>query len=352
MQFKPGRYRVVRPVEMTELDVRSRFAFPFLLAAATIIWMAWVVVSLAWNGLDLVPLLPYLGFGFFIACGGIVGRILRGVRPGLLLPALVAMGAGVVLAAVHFYANAQAAWGLQLLALAGVIAVAWRTAVETDRVRSSVPIGLGLAALLAVLLVSRAQATTILVLPLSFIVLWTLQPRAVPARRVALLVGLGLIGVSALVVIGLGSLSTWPQQLNASGSLSSVRHQLWADALELWRSHPVLGAGPGAFVEHSPLASSRPDLHRAHSSILQIGAELGAVGVILFLCVLGAGALSALQGRDRAGLIAVSAWSALGIHSMIDHLYEYPIVTLTAGIVLGFAGWQPHGNRPADETLC
>lgn len=75
-----------------------------------------------------------------------------------------------------------------------------------------------------------------------------------------------------------------------------------------------------------------------HSSILQIGSEFGIVGAVLFLGILVAGTAVAAQGTRSQALIAVSAWSGLGIHSMIDHLYEFPVVTLLAGIVRGWAG--------------
>ena len=78
-----------------------------------------------------------------------------------------------------------------------------------------------------------------------------------------------------------------------------------------------------------------------------MGAEFGSIGVILFLGILVAGAAVALQGRKPAALIAVAAWCALAIHSMIDHLYEYPLVVLTAGIVLGVAGRRV--ERDPDE---
>ena len=50
--------------------------------------------------------------------------------------------------------------------------------------------------------------------------------------------------------------------------------------------------------------------------------------------------LAARADRTRA-LIGVAAWSALAVHSMIDHLYEFPVVVVLAGIVIGWAGARP-----------
>lgn len=56
-----------------------------------------------------------------------------------------------------------------------------------------------------------------------------------------------------------------------------------------------------------------------------------------FCSVLVAGALLAGSGGRALGLIGTTAWCALAIHSMIDHLYEFPIVCLLAGLVIGWA---------------
>lgn len=149
--------------------------------------------------------------------------------------------------------------------------------------------------------------------------------------------GAVLIAMAAAVIVWLGQLSTWPEWLNDGGSLSWVRHTLWSDALSLWGQHPIVGAGPGAFTESSELASSTAHLAMAHSSVLQVGSELGLIGVLLFAGILGAGLAVASSGSRPAALIGVAAWTALAVHSLIDHLYEFPVVTIAAGVVIGWA---------------
>ena len=308
------------------------------LALVLAAWVVWVLCSMLWNGLALGPLLPYLSFPVALLIGVLAGRRLSRLDPGPVLPAVLAGAAGIVLLAIPFYANAQAAWGLQLLAWAGLLALRMpEGAPESPRSRWST-VALGMLALAGVLLVSRAQATSVLVVPVALLVLCAIAVKHAPQRLPVGLLGLSTVGAAAITIVSLASLPAWPEALNTGRSLSSTRHRLWADALELWQASPVTGAGPGAFLTHSELAASNPMLERAHSSILQVGAELGSIGVILFLGILVAGAAVALQGRRPSALIAVAAWCALGIHSMIDHLYEYPLVVLTAGIVLGVAG--------------
>ena len=86
------------------------------------------------------------------------------------------------------------------------------------------------------------------------------------------------------------------------------------------------------------------------ASRFQVASELGAVGVFLFGAMLAAGMnLAAQRGRGRA-LIGVAAWSALAVHSMIDHLYEFPIVVVLAGAVIGWAGARPVRRAASSAT--
>ena len=44
-----------------------------------------------------------------------------------------------------------------------------------------------------------------------------------------------------------------------------------------------------------------------------------------------------------------AAWSALAVHSMIDHLYEFPIVVVLAGAVIGWAGARTLPSAPTSS---
>lgn len=298
---------------------------------------AWAVCAAAWGPGGLRAALPYAAACAFLAPGAATGRRLQGPTARLVLPVVLALAAAVVLLAVPFYANAQAAWGLQLLALAALLGARLLGPLPGPGRRRLRWAGPALLAVAAAALIARAQAFSLLVIPFVLIILCVLFQAPRLSRRVIAAASAETILAAAAAVLALTTWDRWPEALSASGGLSDVRHRLWADALQLWRGHPVLGAGPGSFVEHSALAASTASLHRAHSSVLQIAVELGAVGVVLFLGVLVIGAAMALQGSRQAGIIAVAAWTVLAVHAMIDHLYEFPIVTLTAGVVLGWA---------------
>lgn len=370
-----------------------------LLGWVLAVWMLWIVVVTALSGRALAYAAPYLAFpvllfgGFLL--GGFAGRwadgsvlwvpgslrggggVGRGVGPAgmseggdrprrararraaaavLVQPVLLAALA-VLLARRDVYANAQAASGVQIMAAAGLLltsvlrigAGTWGRPIRALLLAVSVPLA-GLAGALGAVLALRAQAGLVLaVLLFAVIVLALVLPSAVP-RLLSFGTGVGVIGGALVVVVWLTLLPVWPRWLDDEQSLSSARHQLWRDALSLWSEHPLLGGGPGSFYDSSAIARSAAHLYAAHSSVLQVGAELGTPGVLLFLAVVMLSALIAARASRPRALIGVAAWSALAVHSMIDHLYEFPIVVVLAGAVIGWAGARTH-PPPTSGTL-
>ncbi|MGO1511280.1 MAG: O-antigen ligase family protein, partial [Actinomycetales bacterium] len=342
---------------LTRVGLTSR-ADRFLVAAVAA-WLLWAGISTLIHGSSVALLSPYLTAPVIVLLGVVAGRALAARAPGRLVATGSAVVALAVLFAIPFYANAQAALGIQLVALTGLIALA-DTPADPVRPRSlTLPLPAILALVLGALLAARAQAGTVLVIAVAAVLALAVardnRParRRLPAPRTVVAAGMVVIAAAALAVVWLGTRGAWPSLLTSSGSLSSTRHMLWGDALKLWEHNPVLGSGPGSFLDASPLAGTREHLHEAHSSILQVGAELGILGVLLFLALLAAGLAVAAQYRGPASLVAVAAWTALAVHSMIDHLYEFPPLTFAAGLVLGYGAAAAPGAAapgPAART--
>jgi len=82
---------------------------------------------------------------------------------------------------------------------------------------------------------------------------------------------------------------------SVGGYDATGRRFLWTVAATIWRDRPVLGHGTGSFKFEFPrhqilgLEFPQPQFHsynyseHAHFELLQLGAELGLVGVVLFL---------------------------------------------------------------------
>lgn len=85
--------------------------------------------------------------------------------------------------------------------------------------------------------------------------------------------GVAVGGVLALPLLLLGGRS------GAEATSSTVeRIDCWAEALSIWRSHPIVGVGLGRFVDYHYMT--------AHNSYLLTLAELGLPGMLLFTAIL------------------------------------------------------------------
>lgn len=330
----------------------------FLIALAA--WTVWAAIATALGGRTLAEASGYLLIPVVLGAAVLLGRLVAraaDAAPGavrtasaLLLPAgLCLLAVGVL--EPPLYANAQAAAGVQVVALAALLLTTTLVREEGDRPQGLLPAGSLLltviAAALGLVLAARAQAGLVLVLAVAVLAVLALARPLSVRRRLSAGLGTAAFGTALAVVLALTSLPAWPRWLGEPESLSFARQLLWRDALELWGNHPLLGGGPGSFYDSSPIARSEPHLYAAHSSVLQVGSELGTPAALLLLAVLVLGVLLAAQADRARALIGVAAWSALAVHSMIDHLYEFPVVVLLAGVVIGWAGARPRRRDPA-----
>lgn len=347
-RFRPGTLAIIQ----------TGFGRPgFCLLACVGTWLVWVLTSSLLTGQHLSPWSPHLVAPVVLVLGSLVGIGLAQcwVQKKLIVPVAVVLAISAY--AVPIYANASAAVGALLLALAFVAYLDAKGSCESkvrldldavtvqhekDTKQRILVAGVGAIGFLMCFGSQAVLALTVPLLLLSF--LSSQMKRGVP-RWLVVGAGIFLAEMAAIAVLTLGLRDSWPSWLSAGDSLSSARHTLWSDALKLWRLNPITGAGPGTFTESSDLASSTPHFVATHSSVLQVGAELGVIGVVLLAAIFIAGLLVATRGNRIHGLIAGAAWTFLAIHSTIDHLEDFPVVALTAGIVLGWAGSAPPPSR-------
>lgn len=300
-------------------------------------WLVWVVAVSAARSHSLTGASPYLLAPLMVGLGALGGRLLNGaIRSRYVFVGLACSGLAFLVFA-GFYANAVAALGVQLVGLAGLVLI--RNPGENCGASGmAARLSATLLGICGILLAGRSQAASALVLVLGVICLLAMDGRFVARCWQLVAMGSGVVAISWLVDLWLGSRASWPSVLAASGSLSETRRRLWADALSLWKAHPITGAGPGVFREYSQTAASNSSLAMAHSSVLQVGAEFGVVGVVLFAGLLVIAMRHAARAGGAAALIGVSASTCLAVHSTMDHLYEYWPVTLVSGVVIGLAG--------------
>ena len=130
------------------------------------------------------------------------------------------------------------------------------------------------------------------------------------------------------------------------------RWQLWAAAVDQFRTRPVVGQGAGSYerwqTRHGTLGEFVQD---AHSLYLQTLGELGVIGLVLLAGALAAGFTAGAAGLrsaeaetslTAAALIAVLA--AFSIASAFDWIWQLPSVAVVGVITLALAIRRP-GSR-------
>jgi tetratricopeptide (TPR) repeat protein len=183
--------------------------------------------------------------------------------------------------------------------------------------------------------------------------LWVAERRVSPDRgvRVAFAAALSLAAVAAL--IGLFARFGGPVALvedaydsfsspppSAAGDLQerlfsfsgSYRTELWDEAWDDYRANPVLGSGPGTYVQYWNLHRPIPHIVRdAHNLYLEMLAELGPLGLALLLVALGAPVVAAFGARgDPLTVGAFGAYVAYLVHAAVDWDWELLGVTVPA----------------------
>lgn len=330
----------------------------FALGAAGL-WSVWVVIATLHAGRPPLDTLPYLAVPLMAVVGVALGRRAAHVPPRSLASALLALGTFFALSAAltsepgklpTTYPNANAAVGVQLLALTGLASLGCRAPGSRPVPRGTG--GLLLASALAavgVLAINDSQAGWAVAAPVLVIVVASVVVRRGPWRWLQITAALVVMGAGVAGLVWLARLAVWPDV--ALRALHPVRQQLWRTALDLWGQHRLTGGGAGSFAAMSPLAID-PDTAPAHSSVLQVASEFGLIGLVLFGLVLVAGLALALRGDAATAVIAVSAWTALFVHSLMDHLYHFGSVTLFAAAVVGWAGAQKSSTSPSVSRQC
>jgi O-antigen ligase len=155
-------------------------------------------------------------------------------------------------------------------------------------------------------------------------------------------------GIAAALAMGLRAgparmLATLPTDVSLG-----ARHQAWSATLELWRSFPITGSGLGTFRDAFPQvqpASLDGTWWHAHSAPLELLATTGLAGPLLIATGLAALVLRLVKvlrrGRrseDRAaGLAALGALTAVGIHECFDFGLTLPANALTLAVLAGAA---------------
>jgi peptidoglycan/xylan/chitin deacetylase (PgdA/CDA1 family)/O-antigen ligase len=300
-----------------------------LLTAAAI----WVLVSATVSGGDPLPMLATFGA---VAVAVLLGRkgepvVVAGVLAAAPLVVAIASPIGTFSPNPGFgifdYANSRAAFFVQAVAATAAL---WLT-VEHRRARWVI-LGIGLAFAM-VPFVARSYGAVAGVALVAAAVPFALSGRG---RRTMLVL---LSGITAAAVAG----SLWlalnppPPQSRLTAALDARRISLWGDAVEMVRSSPVAGVGPGRFDDLRTTAPSDDDAGWAHNDFLQQAAETGLPGLGLLVAGFGWAFARLWSARSRVAILAAASVAALGIQASFDHVLHNPPIPIMAAALVGTA---------------
>jgi putative inorganic carbon (hco3(-)) transporter len=160
----------------------------------------------------------------------------------------------------------------------------------------------------------------------SLLVLAAIQSRRALALTTALGLTVGAIGLMVAARLGVERV--------LSGTTATFRLQIWTAALAMLRDHPVFGIGLDNFLYRYqleymlPEAWAEPNISHPHNWLLQFWLELGLLGLLAVVGLLGhfvrlaVPAVRAAHGVDRA-LLAAALASVAGVlvHGSLDNSY-------------------------------
>ena len=170
-------------------------------------------------------------------------------------------------------------------------------------------------------------------------------PQVLPfGRRLVAVAGVAVLLAAAGLVVGGLREKPSAADLSASNagrftSVSSNRYDYWRVGARAFVHHPVEGLGSGGFRAYwLEQRSIREAVLELHSIEVEMGAELGIVGLLSLLLLVGGVAAAGREALTRHGAVAAGpAAAALAwlLHASIDWDWQLPAVSLPAIVLAG-----------------
>jgi hypothetical protein len=147
-----------------------------------------------------------------------------------------------------------------------------------------------------------------------------------------------------------------PAQFGAAGparltTARGTRSDVYRVAFDAFEGNPLIGDGAGSFEQRwNRDRRVRESMRNAHSLELETLGELGAVGFLLLLAVLGSAVAAAVRSRRRPGGLGPSQVAAVGAafsvwvaHTAVD--WGWQMTALTGTALMLVAPLYPYGRK-------
>lgn len=176
-------------------------------------------------------------------------------------------------------------------------------------------------------------------------VIWLLARGAMSMRTLILAGSAVVITAAATAAVAASTLvAALGEKQYIAGSNVDSRMIRWQAAARMLAENPVLGVGPGGFREEYVAASGLAEIAEqtpvTHNMYLEVAAELGGLGLLLFIAVIVTALVStelALRGgADRTTVVAVQA-SLLAVIVASIFLSEQYYISLWSAVAAACA---------------
>ncbi len=126
------------------------------------------------------------------------------------------------------------------------------------------------------------------------------------------------VGVSYTASLSLDSASS---ALQIARTTTSLRYDLWMNALECWTQSPLVGCGFYQLGNYEQFAA------HPHNLVLQVLSETGLIG-FGFLAFILFSILKHIKWRDQNSYFVLAALVAIGVDSSLSGVHIYPITQI------------------------
>lgn len=177
------------------------------------------------------------------------------------------------------------------------------------------------------------------------------SPRLRKLAATVVIVGVVAVVAAAVLAWQVAPARDWfVHTLRLDSQSNMFRFYTWEGTVRLLEAYPVIGVGPGAFKYAYPRYAILGYTEAAHQNYLQMFAELGTIGGIVFLWLLASvlltGSRAAAGARDLSqrcwAIGGICAVAALMVHSLLDYDWYIGAINLSFWLVAGMLAHGAH----------
>lgn len=132
--------------------------------------------------------------------------------------------------------------------------------------------------------------------------------------------------------------------LPEGGTSLDARMRIWQKALEIFKSYPIIGIGPGTFGDYFPIYPKWgvPQPHNLYLAFLLQTGIIGFVGFIWLIIVFFKKGFELLKTQNLISISLISVMTYILIHGLVDTLYWKNDLSIVFWLVIALLNIVSH----------